>query len=527
MNESEKAIIYARYSAHSQRDVSIEQQIKVCREYAARLGIDIVGVYEDHALSGTSDRRPEFQRMILDAEKKQWQYVIIYQLDRFARNRYDSAVYKRQLKAHGVRVLSAMENISDDPTGVLMESLLEGLAEYYSKELSLKIRRGMMYNAENCLITNGQLPIGYKRGSDGRYEVEEAEASIVQEIFDRVEAKDTFANIADDLNARGIKTKRGGTWNKGSFHRLLKNERYTGVYIYAEKRIEGGIPAIIDPDQFRRVNQMLLNKPNPQKSVKRSRHAEYLLTGKIYCGHCGEHMTGVSGRGKSGNPFYYYMCKGRRDKTGCKKEHLRRDDIETDVVEAIRDYVMNDNVLDWIAEKTIEYQTEAQTGIEVDSLYANLSKTREAIKNLVSAIEAGIITDSTRARLLELESEKSRLEYLIEEKTKSTQTITKQDVLAWFETFRMGDTNNQEYRQLLIDAFLSAVYVYDDKMRIIFSGPGGNSEAEIKLKDVEGFVQSPPSSTNFCTHKHKAKIYAINGLFVLCCKPRRTKIRRN
>ncbi len=148
------AVIYARYSSHNQRDVSIEQQVKADREYAERLGLKVITVYADRALTGTNDNRPEFQRMIEDAKKRIFSYVIVYSLDRFARDRYDSVVYKRQLKECGVRVLSAMENIGDDPTGVLMESLLEGLAEYYSKELAAKIRRGLNDNAEKCLVAS-------------------------------------------------------------------------------------------------------------------------------------------------------------------------------------------------------------------------------------------------------------------------------------------------------------------------------------------------------------------------------------
>ena len=141
-SDTRKAVIYARYSSHSQRDVSIDQQIRACKLFAERQSIEVVEIYDDRATTGTNDRRPAFQRMIKDADRADWQFVIVYSLDRFARDRYDSAVYKRRLKECGVKVLSAMENISDDPTGILMESLLEGLAEYYSKELSRKIRRG-------------------------------------------------------------------------------------------------------------------------------------------------------------------------------------------------------------------------------------------------------------------------------------------------------------------------------------------------------------------------------------------------
>lgn len=244
-----EAVIYARYSSHSQRDVSIEQQVRACKQFAERHGIEIVKVYDDRALTGTNDRRPGFQKMIQDAKKSSWNYVIVYTLDRFARDRYDSAVYKRQLKDAGVKVLSAMENISDDPTGVLMESLLEGLAEYYSKELSRKIKRGMSDNAGKCMV-NGSLPLGYVRGTDGHYAIDEAEADIVREIFRRTANGEKFISIINDLNNRCILTKRGSHWNRSSFNTLLSNERYVGIYIHGDVIIPGGIPRIIDQSLF-------------------------------------------------------------------------------------------------------------------------------------------------------------------------------------------------------------------------------------------------------------------------------------
>jgi len=231
------AVIYARYSSHSQRDVSIEQQVRAVRDFAERQGLYVIDIYADRALTGTSDQRPEFQRMIRDAEKGAFVYVIVYTLDRFARDRYDSAVYKRQLRNCGVKVLSAMENISDDPTGVLMESMLEGLAEYYSKELSRKIKRGMEDNAEKCMV-NGALGLGHKRGADGRYEIDEAGAAIVKESFERVAAGEPFVQIFEDYNLRGLRTKTGKEWNRSSFNKMLTNERYRGVYIYGDTRIE-------------------------------------------------------------------------------------------------------------------------------------------------------------------------------------------------------------------------------------------------------------------------------------------------
>lgn len=156
------AVIYARYSSERQTEASIEGQLKVCYDYAEKQGYTIIGEYIDRALTGRNTDRPQFLKMIKDSSKQEFQIVLVYQLDRFSRNRYDSATYKAKLKKNGVRVVSARENISDDASGILMESVLEGMAEYYSRELAQKVTRGMNLNAEKCLYNGGTVPFGYK-----------------------------------------------------------------------------------------------------------------------------------------------------------------------------------------------------------------------------------------------------------------------------------------------------------------------------------------------------------------------------
>ena len=391
--QSQEAVIYARYSSHSQRDVSIEQQLKACRRFAEHQGIRIVNAYEDRAITGTSDKRPGFQKMIADAERSNWDYVIVYTLDRFARDRYDSAVYKRRLKNHGIRVLSAMENISDDPTGVLMESLLEGLAEYYSKELSQKVRRGHEDNARKCLV-NGILPLGYVKGPDSRYAICEPEAAIVQEIFRRVKDREQLIEIIRDLNARGIRTKRGKVWNRSSFNQLLSNERYTGVYIYQDIRIPGGVPQIISQELFDTVQCILHLKPNARRDPtgshpqKRRREAGvYLLTGKLFCGHCKSPMIGVSGTSHNSTPHFYYTCKGRRaDHASCHKKNLRRDFLEGFVATTLKDVIFTKRSMYALADVVVEYQRNNVTNYELESLRSQMADVLRSLNNLMNAI---------------------------------------------------------------------------------------------------------------------------------------------
>ena len=179
-------VIYARFSSHNQNEQSIEGQLKACYEYAEQNEYNVVKEYIDRAISGKTDNRPEFQHMLEDSEKKHFQYILVYQLDRFSRNRYDSAIYKNKLKKFGIRVLSVRENISEDASGILMESVLEGMAEYYSAELGQKIKRGMDINASKCLSTGGNVAFGFKVNEHKQFIIDEMQAFDCKRNFSNV-----------------------------------------------------------------------------------------------------------------------------------------------------------------------------------------------------------------------------------------------------------------------------------------------------------------------------------------------------
>lgn len=480
--DTPKAVIYARYSSHAQRDVSIEQQLKACRIFAERHGIEVVGVYEDRALTGTNDRRPGFQKMIRDADRADWTYVIVYTLDRFARDRYDSAVYKRQLKNLGIKVLSAMENISDDPTGVLMESLLEGLAEYYSKELSRKIRRGMEDNAAKCMV-NGSVPLGYTRGPDGRYAIVEQEADIVREIFRKVRNGTPLKQLIDDLNARGIRTKTGRKWTSSSFNGMLSNARYTGLYIFGSTRIPDGIPQIIPQKLFDSVQAIISTKKNPRSLGPQRRRREsgtYLLTGKLFCGNCKTPMVGTSGTGKSGSLHYYYACKDKITNHTCSKKNLRRDAIEETIAATLKGTMLTDDGICALADAAVEYQKKFVNNNEIDALRKQLAETKSSINNIMSAIEAGVFTSSTRDRLLELENEQTTISRQLSVALEDAEDLpTREDIITALKMFQTGDVCDKQYQEALIDTFLVAAYLYDDEVKIVFNL--GSQKKEVTL----------------------------------------------
>ena len=261
-------VIYARFSSHNQTEQSIEGQLKICHEYALAYNYTVVGEYIDRAISGTTDNRAQFQKMIADSEKHVFEAVLVYQLDRFARNRYDSAINKAKLKKNGVRVLSARENISDDASGILIEGVLESMAEYYSAELSQKIQRGMAINAEKCLSNGSNPGLGYIVNPDRTFSVDEEAAAIVREIFERYANGERRSDIVKMLQRRKVKTSIGKEFTYNSLSRLLKNKRYIGIYLYQGQETPGGMPRILDDALFYKVQNMMERCRNMPGRVK-------------------------------------------------------------------------------------------------------------------------------------------------------------------------------------------------------------------------------------------------------------------
>ena len=532
------AVIYARYSSANQRDVSIEQQVNACRKYAQSQNLDVIHVYDDHAMTGTNDNRPQFLQMIKDSSTRAFQFVIVYTLDRFSRNKYDSAIHKHTLKTNGVKVLSAMEHITDDPTGGLMETILEGFAQYYSDELSQKIKRGVMSNAEKCMVI-GPPPLGYRRGKDGKYEIVPEEAKIVQEIFQRVAKGEPFVTIFESLNKRGILTKKGNEWNKSSFNKLLHCEKYIGVYEYSTVRIEGGVPIIIDDELYKRVQDRCQTKPrargNPQK--RRRENHSYLLTGKLYCGDCGEPMVGVSGTARNGAPKYYYVCQGHRQKKGCNHMPVTQGWAEELVTARIKALITDPEVVNWLADSVMEYIQTHQETEETVSLQQRIDELEVKIQNTLTAIQNGVTSVRVQGMLNDLEAEQSSLSAkLAIARDRVKPKYGKEHVIAYILSFSDGDVTDKAFQESMIDAFLVSAYLYEDKLKIVLNYTGHNtSEIEIPFgqQDIPDPVDNPcdfanasgaapvriSSSDLHVSHLIRtAQIYIMSGLLVLVTK---------
>lgn len=474
------AVIYARYSSDNQREESIEGQLRECKAYAEKNDIVILSSYIDRALSAKTDNRPDFQRMIKDSAKGLFDIVIVWKLDRFARNRYDSAHYKAILRKNGVKVVSATESISDDSTGILLESLLEGYAEFYSAELSEKVVRGMTENALKCKYNGGSIPFGYVVDSEQHFQIDPLTAPMVQEVFQRYSDGATIIELVDLLNGRGIKSRRNGKISIDIVKTMLTNRRYIGEYQYRDVIVPDGIPAIVSVDLFERVAQRM--KKNKKAPARFKAEDRYLLTTKLFCGKCGKFMVGESGTSGTRKTVHrYYRCVNTKKKKMCDKKAVKKDWIENLVVEQTMKILFDDAVVEYIADQVMKLQGRENTNLP---LYRKqLTETEKAINNMLNAIQSGIFNTSTKQRLDELEQTKSQLETSILQEEIQKPLLTREQVVFWICRLRKLDVTNQEQRQRLVDSFVNSVYLYDDRIVLIFNYKDG--QKSVSLQEVE------------------------------------------
>ena len=466
-----KAVIYARYSSDNQREESIEGQIRECTDYANRNDITILSTYIDRAFSARTADRPDFQRMICDSDKKLFDVVLVYKLDRFSRDRYDSAHYKRILKKNGVRVVSVKENISDRPEGILMESMLEGYAEYYSAELSEKIRRGQKENALKGKNNGGGIPLGYQLDKATQKLVIGPEtASIVLETFTRYADGETIREIIDDFNNRGLKTSKGKAFTHSSFNTMLSNRKYIGEYSYQDVIIPDGVPAIVSADLFERVQQR--REKNKRAPAMSKAHEDFILTTKLFCGKCGRMMVGESGTSRTGAKHYYYKCGGVKRHKDCDKKAVKKHWIEDLVVAEAMRMVKDDAVVDAIVSMLMDLQGRENTNLPL--YQRQLRDTDTKIANLLKAITEGVFTKSTKALLEELEAAKEELENRITLEKLEKPQMSEEFMRFWLHGFRKLDMARTEHRQMLIDVFINAIFLYDNKMLLTFNYKDGS-----------------------------------------------------
>lgn len=453
------AVIYARYSSDKQTEQSIEGQLRVCNEFAEKHDIVIVDTYIDRAMTGTNDNRTSFQKMLKDSVKRAWDIVLVYKLDRFSRNKYETAMHKKTLKDNGIKLISAMENIPDTPEGIILESLLEGMAEYYSAELSQKVKRGQNESRQKGQFTGGVMVYGYKNVNK-KVQIDEDQAVIVRMIYEKFAAGVYVKDILKELNDMGI-LNHGKPFAKNTLYHVLHNEKYVGILRHGDEVFTNIYPQIVPTNIF----EIVKRKCDENKLGKHQNDVVYLLKNKVWCGYCGKTIASESGTCKNGVVKRYYKCTNRKKNAACDKLPIRKELFEQIVIDTTMKLFDNQDNLNLIADRILLTHNKRLVD---DSKLSILAKEKmeyqKSIDNLISCMEKGIVTNSTKKRLEDLELIVEQIdEKMAIEKTKQKVQITRDDI------FKFIKTALKKSPQLMIKLLVKNIILYDDKMEITYN----------------------------------------------------------
>lgn len=500
-NEPLRGVIYARFSSTNQRDESIDAQERAIKKFAQKYNIVIAKEYIDRAKSATTADRPEFQRMIKDSAKGDFQVVLVHKLDRFARNRYDSLVYRAMLQKNHVELISISEPYDENaPASSLMLGILEVMNEFYSKNLAIEVRKGLEENALKCIHTGGTPPLGYEVDKvTRRLVINEEEAEAVRMIFQLTLYGHGYSEIIKQLTEKGYKTKAGEDFGKNSLYEILCNPKYKGVYFYnrstpadpyTKKRnshrknknmitIPNGVPAIISEEDFNRVQEILRHRKQHYRGGQ-EHHEQYLLTGKIFCGKCGHTYTGNRKKSKGNKaPTITYRCNNQARRTGkvCGNREVNRDYIESFVIEQIEHSIFNERMADEILvkfeehlrKKTMEmsqivHRLEDQMKQKIDERgkWAKALVESETSHQRQIALEEMERLDKEKADLQgRIEQEKASLELDIPDRSELEECYRKAQ-----EMFKARALKNMK---ALVDLYVEKVIVHEDEVEVILN----------------------------------------------------------
>lgn len=487
-----RLVAYCRYSSDMQRQESIDAQIRAITEYCEKNNHQLIKVYADEAKSATTADRPQFLQMIADSSTGEFNGVIVHKLDRFSRNRYDSAFYKRQLRINGVTLFSVLEHLDDSPESIILESLLEGMNEYYSKNLAREVLKGLKENAHQCKHTGGHPPLGYKVNPDKTYSIDLNEAQIVKTVFQTIIDGGSYNDAIRIATEKGFRTRRGNKLSLTNIHDMVRNEKYKGVYVYnrAEKkiagkrnnhkskpdeeiiRIPGGIPAIIDEETWNMANSILdERKRNRGNNGGKAAKRQYLLTGKVVCGLCGGPMIGNSRRSGTQKKFYrHYECQNRKKHKSCTQKAISADFLDNAVLNHIEEAVNDRRFIDKLSAfiKTTIKETGSDAELVIKQLKADKAKKEKEIENLVAAVASGITNKVIKDKLDLLESEIASLNLRISSAEIDAKKLnpSKEQIASYINKFKDIKEKPFEETKAMIGMLVHSVVVSDTDVQI-------------------------------------------------------------
>lgn len=460
------AVIYARYSSHTQTEQSIEAQLRICHEYARREGYNVIFEYIDRAKSGTKDNRPEFQHMISDSTDHNFKFVIVYQFDRFARNRRDSINYKFYLRKNGVRVISATEPSEDTPESVMIEGMLENIAEYYSLDLSRKAKRGIMQSVLNKKAIGGRMLYGYKT-VDKKILIDEEKAKHIRYYFEQRAKGRRRNDVIEELRAKGICGINGKLLDYKSFQNAEHNRKYIGEFNFHGEIYYEIYPPIIEKEIFMKV-QNLPKKPRPANHST----VDYLLSSRAFCGYCGSSIVGISGTSKQGTKHHYYVCSKQYKEHACKKLSENKELLEKFICEQTLKYIGDPAKADYIADRMMEVINSDQGAKDIEFYNKEIARINHELDKLsdeyIGAPQAvkDRLTEKINILSIQLQDIKDNLE---KAQAKQKIKMTKEGILEWLGLLCSGNVEDEKFRDNLITNFINSLYIFDDKMIIYYN----------------------------------------------------------
>lgn len=487
----QRAALYARYSSDNQREESIDAQLRASREYCKKKKYCITHEYIDEAFTATNDNRPGYQKMLADSKRGLFDLIVFHKIDRNARNEFDYYFNKIQLEKVGVRIEYSSQYIDDTAEGKLLESVMVGVAAYHSRNLSKEVKKGKKENALKGLFNGGKPPFGYNV-MDKQYIIDDFEAQGVRLIFDMYLKNYGYIAIADELNARGYKTKRGCKFGKNSLHEILRNVRYIGTYILGKTKkdmngkrnthaepsedtiiVDDVVPAIIDKETFAKVAEKM--EDNKRRRAAYGAKYTYLLSGLVHCGECGTAMQGKTTTKHNPERIYqYYYCgnQSRKGKTACTNKLIDLVSLENLVVSKIEETLFNPTAKKILLEKlTASYEKRTNT---INSEHENLLKQKNKISRrmdmLYTQIEEGLADEYDLARLKTVKDEMTAIRNkLAELEARPKASLSPEQVQAVLDSFQSAiKTKSADNLRALIENFINKITVSNDEVVIEF-----------------------------------------------------------